>query len=84
MYPGHGTAYQVIFSRGFELILHLFVCICIESNSKCVHFSQRYQTGVHEVEEYSKHVRFDVFHHDEVSQILFDQMLKNVLKDLTS
>ena len=49
---------QVIFARGFELIPAS--SICIESNSKCVHFSQKYQTGVDEVEEYAKHVRFSL------------------------
>ena len=64
MYPGHGTADQVIFARGFDelihCLMHLFVCICIESNSKCVHFRQRYRTGVDEGEEYAKDVRFNL------------------------
>ena len=81
---GHGTAEQVIFARSLELIQHVFVCSCIESNSKFSHLSQRYTSRVDEAEEYAKHVRFDVFNDDAVSQIFLNRMLKHCLKHFAS
>ena len=58
MYPGHGTADQVIFARGFELIpRHVFVCICIESNSKMRPFQPEIPDWCIDEVEYAKHVR---------------------------